>query len=520
VAAAAVSAKSVAAGSGAELARATWRRMFLWGAPANVGGVVVLALFLLLLGPLTGDSGVGAGALVRNVGATVLYLAVAFPLSIAWRRRQYEPVDRWLRADRVPTETERQVALRQPMDSAVNSATWWGIAAILFSLLNVDQSAATVVAIGVTVVLGGATTCALVYLVVERVFRPVTARALAAGSPVRPVTPGVAGRLTMAWTLGTGVPALGVVAVTAVKLAGADLDESRALGAALLLGVLALGVGLAATFFASRSVAEPVAGMRGALARVQAGDFEARVAVDDGSEVGLLQAGFNEMVAGLAERDRIREAFGTYVDREVAEHILREGTSLEGEEVEVTMMFIDVRDFTGFAERATAPEVVATINRLFERAVPIIHVHKGHVDKFVGDGLLAVFGAPRRQTDHADQALAASLEIERAVAEEFGGQLQIGIGLNSGIVVAGNVGGAGRLEFSVIGDPVNVAARVEAATRHTGDTILIAERTKRLLEDSDVPLTERSDVALKGKRERVPLYAPARVAEAGERFKA
>src|SRR5205085_1013391 len=131
--------------------------------------------------------------------------------------------------------------------------------------------------------------------------------------------------------------------------------------------------------------------------------------------------------------------------------ILSSGTSLAGEEVEVTAMFIDIRDFTGFAERASAREVVATINRLFERIVPIIHEHGGHVNKFVGDGLLAVFGAPRRQPDHADQALAAALGIEQTVT----GELPIGVGVNSGRVIAGNVGGAGRLEFSVIGDAVN-----------------------------------------------------------------
>jgi adenylate cyclase len=225
--------------------------------------------------------------------------------------------------------------------------------------------------------------------------------------------------------------------------------------------------------------------------------------------VGLLAAGFNRMVEGLRERERIREAFGTYVDREVAEHILREGTSLSGEEVEVTMMFIDIRNFTGFSERASAPEVVATINRMFERAVPIIHVHHGHVDKFVGDGLLAVFGAPRRQDHHADHALQAALEIERAVAEEFRGELEIGVGLNSGTGVAGNVGGAGRLEFSVIGDAVNVAARVEAATRKTGDVVLVSEHTRRLLSRAAAAsLEERPTVPLKGKTQAVALYAP------------
>jgi adenylate cyclase len=213
------------------------------------------------------------------------------------------------------------------------------------------------------------------------------------------------------------------------------------------------------------------------------------------------------MTIGLAERERIREAFGTYVDAEVAEHILREGTSLEGEEVEVTVMFIDIRDFTGFAERSSAPEVVSTLNRLFDELVPIIHDHHGHIDKFVGDGLLAVFGAPRRQPDHADQALAAAREIASRVEGIFGDDLRIGIGLNSGTVVAGNVGGAGRYDFSVIGDVVNVAARVEAATRQTGDTILVAGPTKRLLANGDRDLEGRPDVPLKGKREVVQLFA-------------
>jgi adenylate cyclase len=196
------------------------------------------------------------------------------------------------------------------------------------------------------------------------------------------------------------------------------------------------------------------------------------------------------------------------VDREVAEHILREGTSLAGEEVEVTALFLDIRNFTGYAERAPAPEVVGTLNRLFERVVPVIHECGGHVDKFVGDGLLAVFGAPRRRPDHADAALTAALEIAAAVEEEFGSELSVGVGLNSGSVVAGNVGGAGRLEFSVIGDAVNVAARVESATRQTGDIVLLSEHTRRLLRRDDVDLQRRPAVPLKGETEQIALFAP------------
>ncbi len=149
---------------------------------------------------------------------------------------------------------------------------------------------------------------------------------------------------------------------------------------------------------------------------------------------------------------------------------------------------------------------MGAINEVFEQVVPIIHAHGGRVDKFVGDGLLAVFGAPRRQRDHAASALRAALEVVSRVSSSHG--LEIGVGLNSGKVVAGNVGGGGRFEFSVIGDAVNVAARVEAATRQTGDAILVAERTKEQLGDGDaLELVERPGVELKGKREPVRLYA-------------
>jgi adenylate cyclase len=146
---------------------------------------------------------------------------------------------------------------------------------------------------------------------------------------------------------------------------------------------------------------------------------------------------------------------------------------------------------------------------------PVIHAHGGHVDKYVGDGLLAVFGAPRRHGEHADQALAAALEIAAAADEEFADKIAIGIGLNSGLVVAGNIGGAGRLEFSVIGDSVNVAARVEAATRETGDTVLVSGPTRALLSDAVAStLEERPAVPLKGKTQSVSLFAPKVAARA------
>ena len=204
----------------------------------------------------------------------------------------------------------------------------------------------------------------------------------------------------------------------------------------------------------------------------------------------------------------MEQALGTYLDRDVAQHILREGPALKAREVDVTMMFVDIRGFTGFAERFAPREVVQTLNCLFELAVPIITRHGGHVDKFVGDGLLAVFGAPESLTDHADCAVEAALEITCAAEKRFQGDLEIGIGIDSGTVVAGNVGGGGRLDFTVIGDAVNTAARIESATRATGDPILFSQQTRRRLWRTELLTREREAVPIKGKREPLRLFVP------------
>jgi adenylate cyclase len=485
--------------------------VFRRGLAANAVGAAVAFVYLAFVSPPQPPPPHDEGPLF--LGLAPLYVVVVALIAFIVGRQRFRPIEGWIAEGRPPTERERRLVLGLPSVAATGAAAGWIGAALLFGLATATHHPAVFVAgVVVGILLAGVITTAATFLLVERAVRPVFASALA--GEVRPERQTLAARvlrtrprLLITWALGSGIA---LVAVPLAFLGRGDETGDELVVSVLFLVVAGLFAGAVLTSVAARSVADPVERLRTALQRVEQGSFDERVTVDDGGEIGLLQAGFNRMVAGLRERERIRDAFGTYVDREVAEHILSEGTDLGGEEVEVTLMFIDVRDFTAYAEESSAREVVRTINRLFERAVPIIHAHDGHVDKFVGDGLLAVFGAPRRCDDHADQALAAALEIEQAVHDEFGDELQIGVGLNSGTVVAGNVGGAGRLEFSVIGDAVNVAARVDAATRETGDTVLLAARTNELLASAPVPLVERPDVALKGKREPVSLYAPDR----------
>jgi len=155
---------------------------------------------------------------------------------------------------------------------------------------------------------------------------------------------------------------------------------------------------------------------------------------------------------------------------------------------------------------------VTFLNEFFGLVVPILIGYGGHANKFIGDGVLGVFGAPERLPDHADRAVRAAVEVAAAVEERYGGEVRIGIGGNSGPVSAGTVGGGGRLEFTVIGDPVNVAARVETATRDMDDTILVTESTKALAEAPDIRLEPRGSLPVRGRSEPVNVYTPVQVA--------
>ena len=340
---------------------------------------------------------------------------------------------------------------------------------------------------------------------------------------LRPVVEDIAQRLPGDWSYPpAGVPlrwkllgALPIInVITGVVVSGLSAGSGASLqdlGVDVIVAVIvAFTISLELTVLLTKSITSPVDQLLKATERVKRGDLEARVPVTSGDELGALAGSFNEMMRGLSERERLREAFGSYVDPDVAERVLKEGELLEGSEVEVTVLFVDVRDFTPFAERSSAVETVAFLNEFFDLVVPILLEHKGHANKFVGDGVLGVFGAPDRLADHADRALTAACAIAAAVEDHFGSEVTIGIGLNSGPVVVGSVGGGGRLEFAVIGDAVNVAARVEGATRETGDTVLLTEATRCLLaQPDDTGLEERGALPLKGKRDPVPIYAAA-----------
>ena len=278
---------------------------------------------------------------------------------------------------------------------------------------------------------------------------------------------------------------------------------SLAIGGLFTLAFAPLSIGL----IFSPSM-RPIRDLAAGTERVAAGDYSQRLPVVQDDDLGVLSASFNRMQAGLAERRRLHAAFGTYVDPALAARLLEQGDDVfTGERRAVTVMFIDIRDFTPFAEANTAEDTVTRLNALFEIVVPAVVQAGGHVNKFLGDGALAVFGAPNDLPDHADAALRTAVVIDRLVAERFGRELRIGIGINTGVVIAGTIGGGGKLEFTLIGDAVNVAARVEQLTKTTGDTILLTQQCLEALASRPPRLIDRGSHALKGKSAAVRVFS-------------
>src|SRR3954451_21298873 len=348
-----------------ELWGRTVRRLTLAAVAANaLGGVLMFTLleFLVPLGPAPDDRD-----LVLNGIVAAIYLPLGLIIGNLWARRHGDPIRRWLSEDRPPTAEERSLVLSQPSRFVAISGFFWVLAAILFTAINIPKTGWEALVVGGGMLLAGETTCAVGYLMIERLIRPVTALALAGSPPPEHCRTGVGLRLTMTWSLGTGIPLLGILVVSTAGLVDPGQDSALMAAAVAFLAGIGLLVGSFAISVASRSVADPISAVRRAMARVEEGDYDAQVPVDASSEVGLLISGFNSMAAGLRERERMRDLFGRHVGREVAQAALeRDGdVELGGELREVAIVFVDVVGSTNLAIRRPPGEGVTPPNRFF-----------------------------------------------------------------------------------------------------------------------------------------------------------
>jgi adenylate cyclase len=246
---------------------------------------------------------------------------------------------------------------------------------------------------------------------------------------------------------------------------------------------------------------------------VQSGDQDVEVDVYDGSEIGLLQAGFNRMVSGLKEREELRDLFGRQVGEDVARQALERGITLGGEELEVAVLFIDLVGSTEIAHQRPPTEVVELLNDFFCVVVDVVDEHGGTVNKFIGDAALVVFGAPLPHDDAAGAALAAARTLRERLSDAVP-HLDIGIGVSAGTAVAGNIGAQQRFEYTVIGDPVNEASRLtELAKQHDGRVLASHAALDRAGDDDERSRWDAvGEETLRGRAEPTRLAAPSAAA--------
>src|ERR1700712_5546747 len=443
--------------------------------------------------------------LVLNLAVLAGYMVFAIGIGAVWSVRLFLPVLTWLLPEHEPDEAQQRYALRYPLTQAKVFATFWAIAIALFFVLNAFVSVRLALSVATTVILGGLSTIAVGYLIIERLWRPVSAAALRAGAPERPALPGVAPRSLLIWVLGTGVPVLGVLLVALDPI---GLPRQRfALTVSILAGI-ALIVGLLAQVFAARSIADPLKGVRWALRQVADGDLDVSVRVFDGSEIGLLQSGVNRMAEGLRERERLRDLFGRQVGADVAERALADKPRLGGETREVAVLFVDLIGSTGLAEDRDAEEVVSMLNSFFSDVVRVVADHGGLVNKFEGDAALCVFGAPAELEDAGTACLCAARAMTRRM-QELPEPLAAGIGVSAGRAVAGWVGAESRYEYTVIGDPVNEASRLTDEAKNLDPRLLASERLIEAADDTERRCwEEHEEIQLRGRAATTRTYRP------------
>lgn len=271
----------------------------------------------------------------------------------------------------------------------------------------------------------------------------------------------------------------------------------------LVLGVLAI----------SRKVTRPVLQLADRARRIEAGDYQQTVDIPLQDEIGALGLAFNSMAKGLAEKEKVRNLLGKVVSPEVASELLSRDIELGGEEREVTVLFCDVRGFTSLCEGQSPKQILALLNEYFSAITAVIEANGGVVDKFIGDAVMALFGAPVVQEDAPVRAIRTAFGMQHALAGVNAGfaarglqPLAMGIGINTGKVVAGNMGSPSRLNYTVIGDGVNLASRLEGLTKQYGTTVIVSEACA--LAAPAFSYRELGLVRVKGRQEPVRIFEP------------
>jgi adenylate cyclase len=387
----------------------------------------------------------------------------------------------------------------------------WAVAGGVLIALNPDTGWGSVALLMFGVAFGASSAVSTSLLFSQRIYRPIIAAANE-DFTARVTAPGVIPRLVLMWVMNAALPSLSVAALIVCHAYGWFIPTSASLVIpVVVMTVVSVALGLRALILVSRSISDPINDVVKAMSEVEHGQLDRRVDVYEQSEIGRLQHGFNRMVAGLRERERLRDLFGRHVGPDVVRLAIEGGATLAGEERDVAILFIDLAGSTELAVNRPPQEVADVLNAFFGIVVAAVDDHGGSINKFQGDAALAVFGAPLR----SEHAASAALATARALSANMRTLpvVDFGIGVSAGPVFAGNIGAENRYEYTVIGDPVNVAARLaDTAKTVPGRTVAAGAAIERAGADEQRCWTDHGSAVLRGRSEPTRISVPHGVA--------
>jgi adenylate cyclase len=474
----------------------------------------VLAIVWALSGQTLGDaqalqSRTNLVVLAVVVGVGTVVTAVGGYLSIA-------PSLRWFGAGVDPDAAQRRAAINLVRQQSTLLLVVWAVSGAVMIVANHDAGAGAIALIVFATAFGSASTTSTSLLFTQRIFRQVVAAATGGDATIRTTAPGIATRLVMMWLVNGALPSATIVGLILCRANGWLMPTTASLDLPIVvLSVVAILLGLRALILVARSIADPVRDVVEAMAEVERGRLGRTVDVYEQSEIGRLQRGFNRMVAGLAERDRLRDLFGRHVGPDVVAHAIEGDDSLSGEVRDVAILFIDLAGSTQMAVSLAPTEIADVLNDFFQIVVVAVDEHDGVINQFQGDAALAIFGAPVP----SDGAATAALATARTLAEQLRRLpvVDFGIGVSAGPVFAGNIGAENRHGYTVIGDPVNEAARLaDTAKTSPGRVMASWPAISRAGETEARRWLPHASVVLRGRAEPTQVSVPNRGMKDGD----
>nr|WP_157226591.1 adenylate/guanylate cyclase domain-containing protein [Gordonia soli] len=475
-------------------------------------GLVGLETFFLVQlafngGQLSFETTIGA----PNFPAVVAAIVAGMIVNVVLGLYLLKPALRWFVSGAAADHEQRRAVQRIPIFQVCGSLAAWATALVTYAVTADDLASVTVAAVAGAFALAGISSACITYVFAERAARPLAVVALR-DYPAQHVINGVHARMTAVWLVSSAVPMIGLLIMNIARWTGmlppvrGPVDWTS-----MVLAIVSLAAGARVIALVGRAIADPLIDLRSAIRRVDDGDLAARVPVYDSSELGVLQHGFNEMVTGLEERERMRELFARHVGDTVAANALERGVGMHGAKTEVGVLFVDIVGSTTIAAQQDPQRTADLLNAFFTIVADAVDRHGGFVNKFEGDAALAVFGAPVEVERPGAAALAAARDLARSLDENLA--ISWGIGVSYGPVFAGDIGSERRYEYTVIGDPVNECARLSEMAKSNSVPVIA----------SGAALTDAGDEAeewrsigsrrLRGRTENTDVFVPEELAQ-------